>query len=361
MPFKEGVKRMFQRFRSTDQDIEGTSSREARRPPKATCRSAEYDPYDPQNMKLVRTIGTGSYGRVFWARIKGPDGDLTAETVAVKRLTKSSLIKQKQVNHIRQEKSILAQLQHPMVVRLLNTFQDECYLYIVLEFVPGGEFFTYLRKVKRLLPDAARFYAACVASLFEYMHSLDILYRDLKPENLLLDTDGYIKMTDFGFAKHVPERTYTLCGTPEYVAPEVLLNKGHGKSVDWWTLGILIYEMIAGYTPYTDDDVMQIYQRILAGKILFPKGFDPDAKSLVKHLLQHDLSKRYGTLREGAESIKKHRFISPIDFDDLYNRELEAPYVPVVVPASADNFNTYSESNEKPIPIQRHEDPFLDW
>lgn len=121
--------------------------------------------------------------------------------------------------------------------------------------------------------------------MFEYLHSYNVIYRDLKPENLLIDKDGYLKLTDFGFAKIVKSRTYTLCGTPEYLAPEILTNKGHGKGVDWWTLGVLLYEMVAGIDPFNDDDPMGIYKKILKGVVRFPKKFSKDARSLVKHLL----------------------------------------------------------------------------
>jgi len=121
--------------------------------------------------------------------------------------------------------------------------------------------------------------------MFEYLHSKNVIYRDLKPENLLIAGDGYLKLTDFGFAKIVEGRTYTLCGTPEYLAPEILKNKGHGKGVDWWTLGVLLYEMIAGIDPFNDDDPMGIYQKILRGRVKFPRKFNKDARSLVKHLL----------------------------------------------------------------------------
>jgi protein kinase A len=128
-----------------------------------------------------------------------------------------------------------------------------------MEYIPGGELFTYLRTEGKLNSDHAMFYSAQVTLMFEYLHSLNIIYRDLKPENILIDKEGYLKLTDFGFAKYCETRTYTLCGTPEYLAPEVLLNKGHGKPVDWWTLGILTYEMLAGIDPFNDDDPMAIY------------------------------------------------------------------------------------------------------
>lgn len=169
--------------------------------------------------------------------------------------------------------------------------------------------------------------------MFEYLHSKDIIYRDLKPENILIQKNGYLKLTDFGFAKVVTTtgKTYTLCGTPEYLAPEVLLNKGHGKPVDWWCLGILIYEMIAGIDPFNDDDTMGIYQKILKGKIKFPKEFDRDAKSLVKHLLVADVTKRYGCLKSGVSDIKTHRWFAKLDWAQLLLMKLPVPYAPTVL------------------------------
>merc|ERR1719343_21214 len=161
------------------------------------------------------------------------------------------------------------------------------------------------------------FYAAQVGAAFAHIHSKNIIHRDLKPENILLMANGYSKLTDFGFAKIMEPgtRTYTLCGTPEYIAPEVLLNKGHGKPVDWWTLGILVYEMIVGYPPFVDEDPMGIYQKILSGKIVFPKVFDKKAKGLVKKLLTADLGKRYGNLKNGVDDIKKHEWFKDVPWE----------------------------------------------
>jgi serine/threonine protein kinase len=170
-----------------------------------------------------------------------------------------------------------------------------------MELVQGGELFHYLREKNRLNWSHACFYAGQIVLIFEYLHSNNVIYRDLKPENLLICPDGYLKITDFGFAKIIApgNKTYTLCGTPEYIAPEVLANKGHDKGADWWTLGVLIYELLAGIDPFAADSPSQIYKNILGLKYSFPSSFSSEAKSIVKKLLEPDLSKRYGCLKNG--------------------------------------------------------------
>jgi serine/threonine protein kinase len=253
--------------------------------------------------EMLKVLGEGSFGRV-----KLTKNLKTGTFSAFKQLKKYDIVKFKQVDHLKNENFILYSLDHPLVVKMEGMTQDKRFLYIAMEFVAGGELFTYLRSVGKFSPNQACFYASHVTMIFEYLHSKNVVYRDLKPENLLIDPDGYLKLTDFGFAKIVEGRTYTLCGTPEYLCPEILTNKGHGKGVDWWTLGILIYEMIAGIDPFNDDDPMAIYQNILRGVIKFPRKFDRDARSLVKHLLQADLSKRYGNLKNGKlTSVSRHQ------------------------------------------------------
>lgn len=220
--------------------------------------------------EFLQTIGTGSFGRVRLGRHKK-----TNKIYAIKMLKKAEIIRLKQVDHIYSEYNILSMLNHPFIVELRGvTLTDPKYLYFVLEYVPGGELFTILRTQGNFPVEQAKFYSSHIVTIFEYLHGKNIVYRDLKPENVLINNNGYLKLTDFGFAKIIEGKTYTLCGTPEYLAPEIILNKGHGKPVDWWTLGILLYEMLVGIDPFNDDDPMMIYQKIIKGKIKFPNTID---------------------------------------------------------------------------------------
>jgi len=311
-----------------------------------------------EQFDLGVTLGTGSFGRVRFVTYK-ENGDI----YALKMLKKSEVVRLQQVDHMISERSILIGLNHPFIVNLATTFQDPRYLYMVLEYVQGGELFTHLRKAGRFDHPTAKFYSASVVSIFEYLHKSDVIYRDLKPENLLFDAAGYLKITDFGFAKVVTFKTYTLCGTPEYIAPEVLLNKGHGKGVDWWTLGILTYEMLAGQPPFVDEDPMGIYQQILNGKLNFPRYMEHNVKSLLKKILVADLTKRYGCRTNGVEDIKKHKWFSDLEWQVLLDRGLSGPIIPEVNGANdTSNFDPYPDSEEEAaVPDYQGVDPFLIW
>ena len=262
------------------------------------------------DFELLDTLGTGSFGRVRLVKfLQVRAGD--SPFFALKILKKSEVIYLKQVEHVKTEKKLLETISHPFIVNLMGAFQDDKNLYLMMEYIIGGEFFSHLRKAGRFPNDTSKFYAAQITLVFEYLHSLMILYRDLKPENLLLDKIGHCKVTDFGFAKRVEYRTWTLCGTPEYLAPEIILSKGHGKAVDWWALGILMYEMLAGYPPFYDEDPLGIYQKILEGKIKFPWHFDRHSKDLIKKLLTADLTKRLGNLKARAAAPRRAHLIAP--------------------------------------------------
>jgi len=211
--------------------------------------------------------------------------------------------------------------------------------------------------------EQAQFYAAHIVTIFDYLHNKRIIYRDLKPENILINVNGYLKLTDFGFAKVINKNlTYTLCGTPEYLAPEIITNKGHGKGADWWTFGVLLYEMIVGIDPFNANDPMIIYQNILKGKIKYPKDLDKNAKSLIKHLLVNNITRRYGCLKEGVKDIIDHKFFKDFDWKGLLFRTLTPPYIPKIKNYSdTSNFNSYRDSFEEKVPVDQEKDPFYNW
>ncbi|KAI8394120.1 kinase-like domain-containing protein [Radiomyces spectabilis] len=295
------------------------------------------------DFKLLRTLGTGSFGRVHLIQSR-----VNARFYAMKVLKKSQVVKMKQVEHTNNEKHILESTSHPFIVNMWGTFQDDINLYMIMDYAPGGELFSILRKMQRFPDQMAKFYAAEVLLAIEYLHSKDTIYRDLKPENLLLDAFGHIKITDFGFAKYVPDITWTLCGTPDYLAPEIIQSKGYGKAVDWWSFGVLIFEMLAGYPPFYDDDHVKLYEKILAGKIRWPQYFDPNAKDLLKRLLTPDLSKRFGNLKGGSEDIKRHRWFEGVDFNYILSRQQRAPHIPQLEGlGDARHFELYQETQEQ--------------
>ncbi|XP_075159503.1 protein kinase, cAMP-dependent, catalytic subunit 3 [Haematobia irritans] len=300
--------------------------------------------YSLDDYQIIKTVGTGTFGRVCLCRDR-----ISGKYCAMKLLAMSDVIRLKQVEHVKNERNILREIKHPFVISLEWSTKDDCCLYMIFEYVCGGELFTYLRNAGRFNRATSNFYAAEIVLALEYLHSLQIVYRDLKPENLLINRDGHLKITDFGFAKKLRDRTWTLCGTPEYLAPEIIQSKGHNKAVDWWALGILIYEMLVGYPPFYDENPFGIYEKILSGKIEWPRHIDPSAKDLVKKLLTNDRTKRLGNMKNGADDVKRHRWFKELNWDDVYNKKLKAPIIPEVqFDGDTSNFDDYPESDWKP-------------
>ncbi|OAV99125.1 AGC/PKA protein kinase [Puccinia triticina 1-1 BBBD Race 1] len=299
--------------------------------------------YALADFDLIRTLGTGSFGRVHLSKSRH-----NGRGYAIKVLNKKRVVGLKQVEHTNSERQMLAAVRHPFLVNLWGTFADSYNLYMVMDFVSGGELFNLLRKSQRFPDPVAKFFGAEVALALDYLHCLDIVYRDLKPENILLGSDGHIKITDFGFAKLVPDITWTLCGTPDYLAPEIVQSKGYNKSVDWYALGVLIFEMLAGYPPFycEEESPMRLYEKIIAGKVRYPSYFNPSAKDLLKSLLTSDLSKRFGNLANGSRDIFHHAWFAEVDWERLYRKQIPAPYVPRVSSEwDASNFDHYDEAS----------------
>ncbi|OVF09340.1 putative cAMP-dependent protein kinase catalytic subunit [Clavispora lusitaniae] len=322
-------------------------------PQKSTVSKGKYSLAD---FTIMRTLGTGSFGRVHLVRSVH-----NGRYYAIKVLKKQQVVKMKQVEHTNDERRMLKLVEHPFLIRMWGTFQDQKNLFMVMDYIEGGELFSLLRKSQRFPNPVAKFYAAEVVLALEYLHSHDIIYRDLKPENILLDRSGHIKITDFGFAKEVNTVTWTLCGTPDYIAPEVITSKPYNKSVDWWSLGVLIYEMLAGYTPFYDSTPMKIYEKILSGKIHFPSLMHPDVVDLLSRLITADLSSRLGNLLNGPADIRNHPWFSEVVWEKLLAKDIETPYEPPIAAGVGDSslFDHYPEEQSDYGSVG--EDPYAEY
>ncbi|KAF1404705.1 cGMP-dependent protein kinase 2, partial [Spheniscus humboldti] len=277
-----------------------------------------------QNLEVVTTLGVGGFGRVELVKVKNEN-----MAFAMKCIKKKHVVDTKQQEHIYSEKKILEQICSPFIVKLYRTFKDSKYVYMLLEACLGGELWSLLRDRGSFDEATTKFCVGCVTEAFDYLHHTGIIYRDLKPENLILDAEGYIKLVDFGFAKKIGsgQKTWTFCGTPEYVAPEVILSKGHDFSVDFWSLGILVYELLTGSPPFSGADQMMTYNLILKGieKLDFPKIITRRPEDLIRRLCRQNPTERLGNLRNGINDIKKHRWLSSFNWDGLKVRKLTSP------------------------------------
>jgi len=304
---------------------------------------------------LLKVIGKGSFGKVMLAKHKK-----TGKVFAVKVISKKAVKQRDEVKHVMAERNVLrSNANHPFLVGLRYSFQTADKLYFVLDYVNGGELFFHLQKEKRFSEPRARFYAAEIVSALQYLHSMDIIYRDLKPENILLDSEGHVSLTDFGLAKEgveLGETTSTFCGTPEYLAPEVLKKQKYGMAVDWWCLGVVLYEMLVGLPPYYSRDCNEMYDKILRGVLKFPPFMSENAKDLIAKLLSRDPETRLGS-KEDAKELMNHPFFEGIDWQKLYNREYKPPFNPGVS-SDFDLKNFDPQFTSESLPEMAEEDRF---
>ncbi|KAF1778742.1 Arb2 domain [Phytophthora cactorum] len=280
---------------------------------------------------LLSVVGKGAYGKVFLAKKK--HGRNAGRVYAMKVLRKQDVFKKKQVEHTKSEQRILKHVEHPFVVRLRYAFQNHQKLYLVMDYYSGGSLFVHLRKEKRFTEQRACFYAAELVLSLAHLHNMHIMYRDLKLENILMDSDGHVAITDFGLSKEDDEGS-TFVGTPEYLAPELLCSQrtatSYGNTIDWWSYGVLVYEMIQGHTPFWDKNRRQMFQNILSKEPTYPPElFSPTATDFLQRLLVKNPRQRLGCGADGALEIMGHPWFEGVDWDALLNRRVEPPFRPV--------------------------------
>lgn len=321
----------------------------------------------PRDFEFLKLIGRGTFGKVFQVRKKD-----TKRIYAMKVLSKKEIVAKKEVAHTIGERKILQRsLDSPFLVGLKFSFQTDADLYLVTDFKSGGELFWHLQRETRFSEERARFYIAELVLALEHLHKFNIVYRDLKPENILLDATGHVALCDFGLSKadlHPDELTTTFCGTTEYLAPEILLSEqGYSKIVDFWSLGVLLFEMCCGWSPFYAEDTQQMYKNICFGKIRFPKGvINEDGKQFVKGLLNRNPKHRLGAIRD-AEELKEHPFFKMIDWKALALKQVTPPFKPVVESdESTSNFDPeFTSADVRDVGLAEmdldEEDPSANW
>ncbi|GBG31364.1 Protein kinase, putative [Hondaea fermentalgiana] len=285
------------------------------------------------DFESLRVIGKGSFGKVVVARHKK-----SKEIYAVKILEKANICKRKQIEHTKTERRVMARVHHPFIVELHYAFQSRTRLYMVLEFVQGGELFHHLGKFKSFPEDWARMWTAEIVLALQYLHEQHIMFRDLKPENILFDKDGHVKLIDFGLCKEGITDGATgatsFCGTPEYLAPEILNRVGHGTAVDFWSLGMVLHEMLTGLPPWYSRNKRRLFDRIRNAALEFPRSVSAPARNLIAGLLVRDPRQRLGNRGTGVMEIRTHPFFHGIDWDALLQRKVVAPFRPSISTSS---------------------------
>ncbi|XP_076667329.1 ribosomal protein S6 kinase 2 beta [Andrena cerasifolii] len=282
---------------------------------------------DPSQFELLKVLGQGSFGKVFLVRkVVGKD----SSTLYAMKVLKKATLKVRDRVRTKMERNILVDVEHPFIVRLHYAFQTEGKLYLILDFLRGGDLFSRLAKEVMFTEDDVKFYLAELALALDHIHKLGIIYRDLKPENILLDTEGHISLTDFGLSKQPLDdcKAYSFCGTVEYMAPEIVNRKGHSFAADWWSFGVLMFEMLTGALPFQGENRKETMTQIMKAKLSMPLNISPEAQALLRVLFKRNAANRLGS--GGVEEIKSHVFFATIDWDALYKKEIKPPFKPAV-------------------------------
>lgn len=297
--------------------------------------------------RCISVLGRGHFGKVLLAEYK-----TTKELFAIKALKKGDIISRDEVESLMSEKRIFEaanNVRHPFLVNLFACFQTKDHVCFVMEYAPGGDLMMHIHE--EVFSEArTMFYSGCVILGLQYLHEHDIVYRDLKLDNLLLDADGYVKIADFGLCKEgmgFGQKTGTFCGTPEFLAPEVLTETSYTRSVDWWGLGVLIFEMLVGESPFPGDDEEEVFDSIVNDEVRYPRFLSNDSIALMRRLLRKNPERRLGSSQRDAEDIKKQPFYKDMKWESLLNRKLKAPFTPTVKhPEDVSNFDVEFTSEE---------------
>ena len=284
-------------------------------------KKLSYDDFEP-----LKLLGTGSFGRVLLVKKKNNN-----KLYAMKILLKSYLKKKHQEEHTKTERDLMVAINCPFVMNIKYAFQDEIQLYIVTEFMQGGDIFFHLHEKGKFKRDRAKFYIIEILLAIEFLHKSNMVYRDLKPENILMDKDGHIKITDFGLSKildDMNDKVFTLCGTPQYIAPEVIYKKGYDKGIDWWSLGCLLFEFLTGSLPFYIPRGGKISHKTFEVPIKFPKSMTKDEIDLISKLLAVNPKQRLGHGSNDADDIKAHPYFKDVDWNKYLNKEITPPFIP---------------------------------
>ncbi|XP_046391146.1 uncharacterized protein LOC124159397 isoform X2 [Ischnura elegans] len=311
-------------------------------------RHSQYSGMSMENFRFISVLGRGHFGKVILSQYRN-----TGEYFAIKALKKGDIIARDEVESLLAEKRIFEvanNMRHPFLVNLFACFQTECHVCFVMEYAAGGDLMMHIHADVFSEPRAV-FYAACVVLGLQYLHESKIIYRDLKLDNLLLDTEGYVKIADFGLCKEgmgFGDRTGTFCGTPEFLAPEVLTETSYTRAVDWWGLGVLVFEMLVGESPFPGDDEEEVFDSIVNDEVRYPRFLSLEAIAIMRRLLRKNPERRLGSSERDAEDVKKQAFFRNISWDDLLLRRVKPPFVPTI--HSLEDVSNFDEefTSEKP-------------